>query len=58
MTTAPVIESIQEAKRQLVKKGILKKEVLNKKIIPLAAHAADNYDWRYLCAAQLYNSPR
>jgi asparagine synthase (glutamine-hydrolysing) len=58
MAAAPVIESIHEAKRELVKKGILKKEVLNKKIIPLAAHAADNYDWRYLCAAQLYNSPR
>ncbi|HMC87208.1 MAG TPA: hypothetical protein VKI61_16905, partial [Chitinophagaceae bacterium] len=45
---------MQEAKRKLVGKGILKKEVLNKKIQPLASHAADNFDWRYLSAAQLF----
>ena len=50
-----MIENIQEAKRQLVKKGILKSEVLNKKIIPMDAYDANNYDWRYLCAAQLFN---
>jgi asparagine synthase (glutamine-hydrolysing) len=58
MSNTLMIENIQEAKRELVKKGILKSEVLNKKIIPMAAHAADNYDWRYLCAAQLYNRPQ
>jgi asparagine synthase (glutamine-hydrolysing) len=52
-----MIENIQEAKRKLVTKGILKKEALDKKIIPVAAHLPDNYDWRYLCAAQLYNAP-
>jgi asparagine synthase (glutamine-hydrolysing) len=45
---------MQEAKRKLVGKGILKKDVLNKKIQPLASHAADNFDWRYLSAAQLF----
>lgn len=44
---------IQEAKRKLVNKGILKKQVLDKKIVPLEAHDANNFDWRYLCAAQL-----
>ena len=58
MGNAGMIENIQEAKRQLVKKGILKNEVLNKKIVPMAAHLADNYDWRYLCAAQLYTHPQ
>ncbi len=44
---------MQEAKRKLVNKGILNKIVLNKKIQPKPAHAADNFDWRYLCAAHI-----
>lgn len=44
---------IQEAKRKLVNKGILKTTVLDKKIIPKPAHEGDNFDWRYLCAAQI-----
>jgi asparagine synthase (glutamine-hydrolysing) len=51
---SPVLQDyIQEAKRKLVSKGILNTTVLDKKIIPRSAHAADNYEWRYLCAAQL-----
>lgn len=51
----PVLqEYIQEAKRKLVDKGVLQSKVLNKKIIPKEAAAANNFDWRYLCAAQLY----
>ena len=46
-------EFIHEAKRKLVDAGILTKKTLDKKIEPLAAHADKNYDWRYLCAAQL-----
>ena len=42
---------IWEAKRKLVIRGILKKGVLDKKIIPLKAHDANNYDWRYLSMA-------
>ena len=45
-------EAIQEAKRKLVKEKILKPGTLDKKIEPKAAHDADNFDWRYLCAAQ------
>lgn len=47
---------MQEAKRKLVNKGILQKKVLNKKIIPKAAHEENNFDWRYLCAAQIISS--
>ncbi|OQP67064.1 asparagine synthetase B [Niastella vici] len=46
-------EYIHESKKILVKQGMLKARVLQKKIQPQEAHAADNYDWRYLVAAQL-----
>ena len=46
-------EYIQEAKRKLVNAGILTRKTLDKKIEPLAAHTDKNYDWRYLCAAQI-----
>ena len=42
---------IQEAKRDLVKAGILSSRVLQKKIQPQEAHAAENHDWRYLVTA-------
>ncbi len=44
---------MQEAKRKLVSKGVLKKSVLDKKILPKAAHEDNNFDWRYLCAANI-----
>ncbi|MEI8058739.1 MAG: asparagine synthase-related protein, partial [Ferruginibacter sp.] len=47
-------EYIHEAKRKLVKQGILKPKVLENKIVPRQAIAANNYDWRYLCAAQIF----
>jgi asparagine synthase (glutamine-hydrolysing) len=46
-------ENIHEAKRKLVNKGVLKKTVLNDKVVPLPAYDANNFDWRYLCAAQM-----
>jgi asparagine synthase (glutamine-hydrolysing) len=49
-------EYMHEAKRKLVDKGILKKTALNKKVVPKAAHENDNFDWRYLCAAQILSS--
>ena len=53
MQDAKLQDYIQEAKRKLVSNGILKPQALNKKIIPYEAYHADNYDWRYLCAAKL-----
>ncbi len=45
---------IQEAKALLVKEEVLSAKVLKKPVIPKSAHAADNNDWRYLCAAYLF----
>lgn len=47
-------EAIQEAKRKLVNAGVLKSSVLDKKAMPLPAHAAGNYDWKYLSSALLF----
>lgn len=44
---------IHEAKKKLVRRGILKQTVLNKRIQPRDAYTADNYDWRYLSAAMI-----
>lgn len=50
----PVLqEYIHEAKRKLVNAGILSKKSLDKNIEPKPVHDDRNYDWRYLCAAQL-----
>jgi asparagine synthase (glutamine-hydrolysing) len=46
-------EYIYEAKKKLVTSKILRPNVLNKKIEPKTAHADNNFDWRYLCAAQI-----
>ena len=48
-----VQDYIHEAKLKLANAGILTKNAANKKIDPLPAHADKNYDWRYLCAAQV-----
>jgi asparagine synthase (glutamine-hydrolysing) len=48
-----VQDYIYEAKKKLANAGILTKNAVNKKIDPLPAHADKNYDWRYLCAAQV-----
>lgn len=53
MHDARLQEYIHESKRTLVKQGMLKEQALQKKIQPQEAHAADNYDWRYLVAGQL-----
>jgi asparagine synthase (glutamine-hydrolysing) len=52
MQNNKVQDYIHESKRKLVNERVLKTSVLNKKISPLSAHARDNFDWRYLCAAQ------
>lgn len=46
---------IHEAKKQLVASKVLNKNVLDKPVVAAGAHEADNYDWRYLCAAQLFS---
>ncbi|MEO6313581.1 MAG: asparagine synthase (glutamine-hydrolyzing) [Chitinophagaceae bacterium] len=44
----------QEAIGKLVKAGVLKQGYNHKKNQPLDANAADNFNWRYLVAAQLF----
>ncbi|HSC38255.1 MAG TPA: asparagine synthase-related protein, partial [Chitinophagaceae bacterium] len=53
MAHAPVLGFIHEAKKKLVHEKILTAEALQTPIQPLEAYAADNFDWRYLVAAQL-----
>lgn len=53
MQNETLLDYIHEAKKKLVNERILKATVLDKKIHPKAAHDADNFDWRYLCAAQI-----
>jgi asparagine synthase (glutamine-hydrolysing) len=49
-------EYMHEARRSLVKMDILHEKVLQKKIQPMGAHAAENYDWRYMVAAACLKS--
>ena len=51
MQASALQEYIHEARRSLVKMDVLDKAVLQKKIQPMDAHAAENYDWRYLVTA-------
>jgi hypothetical protein len=46
-------EYMREAMRGLEKEGILQTGVADKKFKPRGAHAADNYQWRYLLAGRL-----
>lgn len=52
MENAQVQELIMEAKKKLVTQKILIPKVLDKKTESKAAHDTDNFDWRYLTAAQ------
>lgn len=53
MELAAVKEAVHEAKRKLINENILRPEVINKPVVSLAAHEADNFDWRYLSAAAI-----
>lgn len=53
MTDPALQEYIKESKRKLASAGILTEKAIKKRIEPKGAHADKNYDWRYLCAAQL-----
>ena len=53
MEETAVQDYMHEAKKKLANAGILTKAAVDKKIEPLAAHADKNYNWRYLCAAQI-----
>jgi asparagine synthase (glutamine-hydrolysing) len=46
-------EYMHESKKKLVTAGILRPAVLDKKVRPMDAHLADNFDWRYMCIARM-----
>jgi asparagine synthase (glutamine-hydrolysing) len=54
MDTPILQDYMHEARKKLIDKGVLHNKVLNKKNIAKEAGAANNFDWRYLCAAQFY----
>jgi asparagine synthase (glutamine-hydrolysing) len=56
MQQAPIQEMIHEARKTLVDKFILKPGILEESIHARPSHAKDNFDWRFLCAAELFNT--
>ncbi|HML56802.1 MAG TPA: asparagine synthetase B, partial [Ferruginibacter sp.] len=57
MNDARVQDFIHEAKKSLVQEKLLKPAALQKAVKPMDAHQADNFDWRYLCAAYMLHTP-
>lgn len=57
MNDARVQDFIHEAKKSLVQEKLLKPAALQKAVKPMDAHQADNFDWRYLCAAHMLHTP-
>ena len=54
MQNKRVQEMIMESRKKLVEKKVLLPKVLNSPIKPAGAHDKENYDWRYLCAAEIF----
>lgn len=48
-----LVDYMHEAKKKLVQHDLLKPQVLQRKPNPKHAHERNNYEWRYLCTAQL-----
>jgi asparagine synthase (glutamine-hydrolysing) len=48
-------EMIIEARKKLVEKKVLKQDSVNAPIAPAAANAINDYDWRYLCMAEMFS---
>lgn len=53
MENPQLVDYMHEAKRKLVHHDLLRPQVLEKKPTARHAHDRDNFDWRYVCAAQL-----
>ena len=53
MKTKAIQEMIFEVRKKLVDHQVLNKVILQKPIIAKSAHAPENIDWRFLCAASL-----
>jgi asparagine synthase (glutamine-hydrolysing) len=53
MRSTGFTELLQTSREKLVNQNILKKEILKQPVNAQAAHAVNNDDWRYFCAAHL-----
>lgn len=51
-------EMLYESKQLLVEKNVLLPSAVKQQVSPQAAHSSNNFDWRYLCAAELFASNR
>jgi len=54
MQNKQVQEMMMAAREKLVSEKILQPGILNISIQPHNAHDADNFDWKYLCAAKMF----
>ena len=54
MQQAQVKDMVHEGKKKLVNQGILKPSTPEDSVVATTAHAADNFDWRYLSASTLF----
>jgi asparagine synthase (glutamine-hydrolysing) len=55
MQTKRMQEMVVEARKKLVEKKVLRQNILDVPIKPAAANDPDDYDWKYLCAAEMFN---
>lgn len=53
MQSPAFVQLLQESRQKLVKENLLKSTVLQEPINAQPAHAVNNHDWRYFCAAHL-----
>lgn len=53
MQSPAFAELVQQSRQTLVKEKILKQSILQQPVNAQAAHAVNNDDWRYFCAAHL-----
>jgi len=56
MQNNEIQQRIMSARERLVKENVLIPKILQTAIQPRSAHESNNYDWRYLCAAEMFNS--
>jgi len=54
MQTPGFTELLMESRKKLVREKIIRADVLQQPIHAKAAHAVNNDDWRYFCAANLF----
>src|SRR6266496_662257 len=55
MQNSRVQEMIMESRKKLVEKKVLQPTILHEPVKPAGAHEAENFDWRYLCASEMFN---